>query len=58
MESFIKPSKIILVLAALLSLSGCSTLTHFSDGKASGYRQLEREECVPYSSTSMGNRRI
>lgn len=44
-----KPSKIILVLAALLSLSGCSTLTRFSDGKASGYRQLEREECVPYA---------
>ena len=37
-----------LVFVALL-VSGCSTLTHFSDGNASGYRQFSREECVPYA---------
>lgn len=32
-----------------LALTGCSTLTGFSNDKASGYRHLTREECVPYA---------
>lgn len=37
------------LLSALLLLSGCSTLTHFSHDNATGYRQFTREECVPYA---------
>jgi len=39
----------LLFLIISLILSGCSTLTHFSNENASGYRQLNREECVPYA---------
>lgn len=39
----------IILSSALLILSGCSTLTHFSNDKASGYRTFSREECVPYA---------
>lgn len=37
------------ISVAMLVLSGCSTLTHFSNDKASGYRTFSREECVPYA---------
>ncbi|NBX66969.1 MAG: CHAP domain-containing protein [Proteobacteria bacterium] len=32
-----------------LTLSGCSTLTGFSNDKASGYRHFTQEQCVPYA---------
>lgn len=44
--------KLRLFLTATLicaTLSGCSTLTRFDHGNAKGYRQWNREECVPYA---------
>lgn len=40
--------KIIACCFFTLLLGGCA-LTGFSDRNASGYRQLEREQCVPYA---------
>jgi hypothetical protein len=39
----------IILLPLIVWLSGCSTVTRFSNPNASGYRQIEREECVPYA---------
>jgi hypothetical protein len=39
-------------LCMVLVLSGCAT--RFSDQNASGYRQLDREECVPYARNVSG----
>lgn len=40
--------RIISLIAMMLLLSGCGG-TRFSDRNASGYRQLEQEQCVPYA---------
>lgn len=37
------------LVAALFFIPGCAAVTHFSNGNASGYWQLQREECVPYA---------
>lgn len=44
---------ILLSLSATL-LSGCAMMTGFSDENASGYRQMEREQCVPYARRESG----
>ena len=40
---------VLLAVLSSLALAGCSTLTGFSNDKASGYRHFTREECVPYA---------
>ncbi len=42
-------ARAMICIGVLLLLSGCASVTRFSSENASGYRMLEREECVPYA---------
>ena len=44
------------LLSLVLALAGCSVFTHFSNPNASGYRQWEQVQCVPYARDTSGIR--
>lgn len=46
-------SRLAIICAVVLLLPACA-VTRFSDGNASGYRQMEREQCVPYARRASG----
>ncbi|MCB1537614.1 MAG: CHAP domain-containing protein [Rhodospirillales bacterium] len=43
------PFRLLLALGFTLALGACSTLTGFSHTNASGYTQLQHQQCVPYA---------
>lgn len=41
--------RLLIFIPLILTLAGCASFTRFSNPNASGYRQLEQIQCVPYA---------